>query len=230
MVKISSEIRAYFFVCIFLVYLNTLKQAIRRVGRTKISLMAYAGQIITHPTLGVSIRFIKTHHETSGAGWETEYTIDAGKGKSLTPHTHLHSDEWFQIIKGQGRYILNGKERRCAQGDEIYLPAGKAHVHPWNTSNGPLIMRNIFLINEPENRNADEIKKMEDYYEHWFHLACRGRVRKNGTPYLLQSAVFLRAVRKQVVIARFPVFLQSVILTPLALAGRLAGFRRTIYE
>lgn len=192
--------------------------------------MAYAGQSITHPTLGITMDFIKTHKETNGIGWEVNYSIDPNSGKELKPHIHLHSDEWFQILKGSGRYVLNGKERRCEVGDEIYIPAGKPHIHPWNTGNQPLVMRNLFLINHPEKADKNEILKMEEYYEHWFHLACRGRVKEDGSPYFLQSAVFLNAMRKQLEFKAIPKFIQNMILSPLAIAGKLMGYTHSAYE
>ena len=192
--------------------------------------MAYAGQIITHPTMGVSMKFIKTHRETNGIGWEVQYSIEPGRGRETLPHTHLHSDEWFQVIQGRCEYWFDNKRKRAYPGDEIYFPAQKPHIHPWNTGSEPLLMRNIILINNPEQADPNELRKIEEYFEHWFHLANRGRVRKNGTPYLLQSAVFLRAIRKHVVMASIPVLLQDILMTPLAAAGKLKGYRRTYYE
>lgn len=192
--------------------------------------MAYAGQIITHPNLGVTMKFIKTHQETNGVGWEVEYTIEAGKNKRTPLHTHLHSDEWFQVISGWGKYWLDGKERKCKPGDEVYLPAGQPHIHPWNNTYDPLVMRNIMLVNEPAKADAQEIRKMEEYVEHWFHLACRGLVKENGNPYLLQSAVFLKAIGNQIKLAKIPTIVQNAIVTPLALTGKLLGYKRSYYE
>ena len=192
--------------------------------------MAYAGQTITHPTLGVTMRFIKTHQETNGVGWEVEYIVDPGKGKELIPHIHLHSDEWFQVIKGQCTYERKGKQKTVGAGAEIYFPANQPHIHPWNTGSGPLVMRNIILVNEPESADPLEMKKLEDSYEHWFHLACRGKVKQDGAPYLLQSAVFLRAIRKHIITGKMSPLLQNLVFAPLAIAGRLKGYRSTYYE
>jgi mannose-6-phosphate isomerase-like protein (cupin superfamily) len=191
--------------------------------------MAYAGQIITHPGLGVSIQFIKTHHETNGSCWVADYSIEAGGGKELIPHMHLHSDEWFRVLKGRGRYWLNGKVRDVLPGDEIYLPAEKPHLHPWNTGTGPLVMRN-FVVPVDTGADPEGLRQMEDYIEHWFHLAYRGQVRKDGIPYLLQSAVLLKSISKQLVLTKIPVFIQKLILAPLALTGKLMGYKSTIYQ
>jgi mannose-6-phosphate isomerase-like protein (cupin superfamily) len=180
--------------------------------------------------MGVTMKFIKTHEETNGAGWDVEYIIEPRKGKDILPHTHLHSDEWFHVLKGHGRYWINGKEKACTEGDKLYFPAGMPHIHPWNTSNETLIMRNTIAIKDPLKADIGEVKRMEDYYEHWFHLACRGRVRKNGTPYLLQSAVFLRALRKHIVLAKIPMIVQNMLITPLAITGKLMGYKKTYYE
>jgi mannose-6-phosphate isomerase-like protein (cupin superfamily) len=192
--------------------------------------MAYAGQTITHPTLGVSIKFLKTHRETNGTGWEVEYMLEPGSGKEVLPHTHLHSDEWFTVIQGKGRFWLNGRERNISPGDQVYLPAGKPHIHPWNTGKEKLVMRNYVMYNDPVPNWTEDIKKMEDTYEHWFHLAHRGKVRKNGAPYLLQSAIFFRALRRQIILSRVPVVLQDVLLTPLALTGKLLGYKSSVYQ
>lgn len=186
--------------------------------------MATAGQIIEHPTLGVTIKFLKTHRETSGAGWEAEYHVAPGKGRQYVPHTHLHSDEWFRVIRGQCKYWLNGKIHKAYPGQEIYFPANEPHIHPWNYCADPLVLRNTILVNPPENTDQEEIKKLEDYYERWFDLACCGKVKKDGMPHLLQSAIFLRTIRKHMVMAKMPLLLQDLLLPPLALAGKLRGY------
>jgi len=188
--------------------------------------MAYAGQIIQHPTMGVTIKFINTHHETNGVGWEVEYLIDPGKGRQHTPHTHLHSDEWFQVLEGQCKYWLNGKVHKAYPGQEIYFPANTPHIHPWNYCAVPLVMRNTILVNNADAADPNEMKKIEDFFEYWFDLACCGKVKKDGFPHLLQSAVFLHAIRKHIVVAKMPLMLQDMLLKPLAFAGRLKGYRR----
>jgi len=195
-----------------------------RAGDQNQRSMARAGQTIEHPTLGVNIRFIKTHRETDGIGWEAEYTIAPGKGRQYTPHTHLRSDEWFRVIKGQCKYWLNGKIYKAYAGDEIYFPANIPHIHPWNYCDIQLVLHNTILINNTEKKHPEEIRKLEEYYENWFSLACCGKVRKDGMPKLLQSAVLLRTIRKHVVMAKLPVLLQDIIMPPLALAGRLKGY------
>ncbi len=192
--------------------------------------MAYAGQIIEHPTLGITMKFIKTHLETGGLGWEAEYIVNPGMGKSPLPHTHLHSDEWFQVLKGKCKYKIGGIIRKAYAGEEIYLPANKSHIHPWNYGTESLVMRNVVLVNEAESARPEEIRKLEEYFEHWFHLACRGKVKKDGTPYLLQSAVFFRSVRKHIVASKMPLIFQDILFTPLALAGKLKGYRHTYYK
>ncbi len=192
--------------------------------------MAYAGQIITHPSLGLTIRFLKTHLETAGLGWEAEYTIETGRHKRMLPHTHIHSDEWFQVLQGECRFRLNGKTYKARRGSEIYLPAGQSHTHPWNIGKQALVMRNIMLLNAPNQTDHGEIKRIEEYLEHWFHLACRGQVKKDGNPYLLQSAVFFEALKKQLVFGSFPPLLQDIVLKPLSIVGKWKGYRRTYYE
>lgn len=180
--------------------------------------------------MGASIHFIKTHTETNGLGWEAEYRIEPAREKAKEIHLHLHSDEWFQVKAGQCKYMLNGKVHKAVAGDEIYLPAGKPHIHPWNTGKNVLVMRNILLVTDEDLRNTEEVKKIEDYIEHWFFLASRGQVRKDGKPYLLQSAVFFKAIQKHIINSKLPPLLHNLFITPLAIIGRLKGYTRAVYE
>lgn len=198
--------------------------------KVKNFLMAYAGQTITHPSLGTTVRFTKTHKETNGLGWEAEYYIEPKKEKAKEAHIHLHSDEWFIVLQGQCKYHLDGKTYKAVAGDEIFLPAGKPHIHPWNTGKNKLIMRNVMLMVDGEKNDKEQIKMIEDYMEHWFFLASRGQVRKDGKPYTLQSAVFFEAIKNQIVTATIPMFLQKICIAPLAFAGRLKGYTRAVYE
>ena len=43
-------------------------------------------------------------------------------------HSHAHRDEVWTVIKGSGRTIVDGLERRVKQGDVVMMNAGCRHT------------------------------------------------------------------------------------------------------
>lgn len=49
------------------------------------------------------------------------------KGKNSTYHYHMHRDEVWTIVKGDGELIIDSTITRVKAGDVVHLPAGKKH-------------------------------------------------------------------------------------------------------
>src|SRR5947207_1799053 len=121
--------------------------------------MIKAGDSIYNPVLGMTMKFIKTHAETNGTGWETQITKEIGKGKDRMSHCHINSTETFKILRGAGRYWFNGAEKDVKAGDEIFFPAKIPHIHPWNTGTTELVMENIVTSDGSQKPDAGAIEK-----------------------------------------------------------------------
>lgn len=53
------------------------------------------------------------------------YTLE--KGGMVPPHMHAHMDEYFSIVKGEMRFVVNGKAITKKAGEEIVVPRGVKH-------------------------------------------------------------------------------------------------------
>ena len=49
------------------------------------------------------------------------------RGQVVPLHIHEHKDECFDVIQGEGTFILEGKEFKAGPGMTIYVPAGTVH-------------------------------------------------------------------------------------------------------
>ena len=49
------------------------------------------------------------------------------RGQHVPEHVHEHKDECFDVLEGEGTFLLNGKAIRASAGITIYVPAGTRH-------------------------------------------------------------------------------------------------------
>ena len=54
--------------------------------------------------------------------------VTLNAGHSMNYHSHKHRDEVWTVISGEGRAMIDGKERAIAAGDVIMMPAGCRHT------------------------------------------------------------------------------------------------------
>ncbi len=54
--------------------------------------------------------------------------VTLNSGRRMNYHSHLHRDEVWNIITGDGKVILDGEERYIKAGDIIEIPAGVRHT------------------------------------------------------------------------------------------------------
>jgi mannose-6-phosphate isomerase-like protein (cupin superfamily) len=187
--------------------------------------MAKAGQILDNPVSGMRMEFVTTANESGGRGWEVIYTVQPGWGKEVFPHTHIKSNERFEILEGSGRFSLNNKEYNTKAGDIIEMPMLVPHQHPWNTGSAPLKMRNIVEMDKNREPDLEGQRAIESMFVNLFGLARDGKVNKKGEPNLFQVALFLKSVRSNVVLPNIPVPLQAGLFAPLAYTGKLLGYK-----
>lgn len=59
------------------------------------------------------------------------------RGQNVPVHVHEHKDECFDVVTGQGTFLIDGKETLGVPGTVVYVPAGVEHglradgTDPW---------------------------------------------------------------------------------------------------
>ncbi|HEX9076307.1 MAG TPA: hypothetical protein VF932_11045 [Anaerolineae bacterium] len=184
--------------------------------------MLKPGQMIENPVSGARLLVCETGRETGGKRAVVEHFIAPHSGKDAIAHWHTIAAERFEILRGAGRYQLAKLEQPVAAGDVLDFPPKISHLHPWNTADEELHVRQTINLIEP---NPRYLTVHEAFFETLFGLARDGKLDRNGTPNLLQLAVMARSLHPYTYLSGLPVPGQHLWFGTLALVGRRVGYR-----
>lgn len=172
-------------------------------------------RVIENPVTGERAVFVETAEHATGECLRFDLFVRPG---GFVPggndHIHPHQEEYFHIKAGTVRLRIAGEERRYTIGDEVTVPAGTPHAW-WNGGEDEL-----HAVVELRGPSAG---RFWPFATSFFALAQAGKTNRKGDPNLLQAAVVLREYGD--VLCAAPLFVQKVLVPPLALLGRLIGYR-----
>jgi quercetin dioxygenase-like cupin family protein len=176
--------------------------------------MAKTGDVLEHPITREKIVIRKSGRDTGGALAQIDVFIQP-HGFVAAEHIHPLLEERFEVISGTLSGRVGGKELTGSPGDKIVVPAGTPHVW-WNS--GDVEMHVLVEVRPALN--------FESFFETFFGLAQDGKVSpKTGLPNLPQMALMMREYRNEIILARPPRLVQTVLFGVLAPIGRLLGYK-----
>jgi quercetin dioxygenase-like cupin family protein len=179
--------------------------------------MAFAGKVIESPT--TRLVFEQTASDTNGELLRFMQFVKGGNPE-VPEHYHPHQEERFAVISGRMGVRAAGRERVLGPGEEVVVPPGTPHTF-WNAS-------------EEELHHVVELRparNMETFFETIFGLQRDGKLPVEGEkrpPNLFQSALIV--TEYETYLARPPILVQKILFRPLALLGRLLGYRASYVE
>ena len=175
--------------------------------------MAQSGDVLEHPVTGEKIIVLQTARDTGGELFQMDLYGRPGAFVAAA-HIHPRQSEHFKVLSGTVRGRIAGKELVKIAGEEFLISAGTPHVW-WNGGEDELHMRIEF---RPALRT-------ENFFESFFGLAQDGKVnRKTGLPNLVQTAMSLRAFQNEIILARPPRLVQTLLFGALAPIRKLLGY------
>lgn len=175
--------------------------------------MVKPGDVLEHPVTRERIVFRKTARDTNGSLLQGDLYLQPG-GFVAAEHIHPLQDEHFEVISGTLRGRIAGKESTTGPGEKVVVTAGTPHVW-WNSGNDEM---HVLVEFRPALRT-------ETFFETFFGLAQDGKVNpKTGLPNPLYLAVLMRAYRNELILARPPRLVQTLLFGLLAPIGRLVGY------
>ena len=182
-------------------------------GRRKLAGVARAGDAYENPATGDRIVFLRTGAETNGelVEYEVEYTP---RGFATREHVHPEQEERHEMLEGALGLVVAGRELRLGPGDVEIVPPGTPH--------------NVFRVGEDRVKarfTSRPALDTDELLETFMALALAGKVNAEGNPNILQLAVIARAFERLGYPTRPPLAVQRVLLGPLAVLGRLLGYR-----
>jgi quercetin dioxygenase-like cupin family protein len=176
--------------------------------------MAKSGDVLEHPVTRERIVIRKSARDTNGELFEVDIYLQPG-GFVAAEHIHPLQEERFEVISGTLSGRVAGKELAGRPRAKIVVPPGAPHVW-WNSGDTEL---HVFAEVRPA-------LNFESFFETFFGLAQDGKVNpRTGLPNIFQMALVMRAYRNELILARPPRIVQTVIFGLLAPIGRLFGYK-----
>ncbi len=175
--------------------------------------MARSGDVVENRVTRERIVWRKVARDTGGELLQADLSVGAG-GFVAAEHVHPKQEERFEVLAGMLQLRLDGKEKTMRAGEVAVVPAGRPHLW-WNGGDGELHV--VFEL-RPALRT-------EIFFETFFGLAKDGKTNRKGLPNPLQLAVLAREYADEIHLARPPLVVQKVLFSPLAMLGRLLGYR-----
>ena len=164
-----------------------------------------------NPATGEHIQYVLTGRETAGSVTRFRWVDEPG-GK-ITSHTHPGCSETFTILDGEAVLIVDGKEVTLQAGETAVVPPGAVHAE--ENRSGSLIHGVVEL--RPACKSAELHDALAGIGNELPH-------RVSGVPKnLLQLGATFWLFRDELRATDPPVWLQNLMLPPLAFCARIAG-------
>jgi quercetin dioxygenase-like cupin family protein len=175
--------------------------------------MVKSGDVLEHPVTREKVVFRKTAGDTGGELCQADVYFQPGAFVAAE-HIHPLQQERFEVIAGTLRGRVAGREVSSGPGEVVVVPKGTAHGW-WNSGADEL---HVLVEVRPALR-------FESFFETFFGLAQDGKVHpKTGLPNPFQLALMMRAYRNEIVLARPPRLVQTLLFGVLAPIGRVLGY------
>ena len=174
---------------------------------------AKSGDVLEHPVTGERLVWLQVARDTAGELLEADLFAQPGAFVAAE-HVHPNQEERFEVLSGVMALRIDGEERTLHPGDVAVVPPGRPHTW-WNAGSEEVHVRG-------------EVKpalRTELFFQEFFGLAKDGKTNARGLPNPLQLAVLMREYDEEIRLARPPFVIQRVLFTPLAVIGRLLGYR-----
>ena len=129
-------------------------------------------------------------------------------------HFHPRQEERFELLDGVLELRVAGARRQLHAGDTLTIPPGTRHAM-WTTAT---TAARVLWHTRPALRSAE-------FFAATVKLAAEGRIRRNGTPDIWDSALLLRTYRDEFQLGLLPPVMMSIVVTMLAAVARMMGRR-----
>jgi quercetin dioxygenase-like cupin family protein len=141
---------------------------------------------------------------------EVEVWVDPGGG--VLPHIHPTFEERFDVLEGEVTFRVGREKVVASAGETAVVPPGTRHTYR-NASDAPAHM--VCHADPP-------VEALQGFLEDAAALSRAGKFFAPGIPKpsgVVPAAVMVRRYREHVVLLRPPMFVQRLLLDPLARFG-----------
>src|SRR3712207_4801634 len=100
----------------------------------------HAGDAVWNPLTGEKALIIESAADTGGQRLVADFAVEAGGFVPGGEHRHPHCAEHMEVHAGRITFVLDGRERTLAAGDEVTIAPGAWH-HWWNPGDAEVRLR-----------------------------------------------------------------------------------------
>ena len=167
----------------------------------------------SNPATGERVQFIATGED--GEEDVVRWSWRSVPGAAITEHVHPHHEERFVISAGEAHFTVDGEQRVVGSGEAIVVPVGVRHSE---SNPGGVAIEGVVEL-----RPALRSKEM---FEAFGGLASEGKTTPRGAPKNpLQLGATVWHFRRESRATSPPIWLQNLILPPLAALAKVFGIR-----
>ena len=134
-------------------------------------------------------------------------------GGGVPPHVHPSMEERFEVISGELSFLAGRKWRTAGAGQTVVVPAGTRHAY---RNRGDEVVHIRCEASPP--------MALQEFLEEVAALSRAGRLMRPGLPRtpagLLDAAALAKRHRETVVLLMPPLFVQRLLMDPLAALSR----------
>lgn len=172
-----------------------------------------AGEIYENRVQGDRIVVREGSEDTGGERLVGDLYIRPG-GAVAGKHVHGYITERFEVVSGEVRLHVGGRDRRAQPGETVEVPPGVVHDW-WNFGDDEA---HVIIDVRPAER-------FELMIQHLFGLANDGKTDARGVPKPLPLSLFAREFRREGEFVRPPRIVQRVLFALLAPIARARGYQ-----
>ena len=166
-----------------------------------------------NPATGERVQFTATGED--GEEDVVRWSWRSVPGAAITEHVHPHQEERFMISAGEAHFTVDDEQRVVGSGETIVVPVGVRHSE---CNPGAVAIEGVVEL-----RPALRSKEM---FEAFGGLASEGKTTPRGAPKNpLQLGATVWHFRHESRATSPPIWLQNLILPPLAALAKVFGIR-----
>jgi mannose-6-phosphate isomerase-like protein (cupin superfamily) len=166
----------------------------------------------SNPATGERIQFAASPADGDDM---VSFSWRSAAGATITEHLHPHQEERFTIHAGEAHFTVAGETHAIGAGETLVVPVGARHSE---SNHGDTEVQGTVEL-----RPALHTREM---HEAFAGLAGEGKTTSRGAPRNpLQLAATVWRFRRESRATSPPIWLQNLILPPLAALARVLGVR-----
>ncbi|MFZ2099142.1 MAG: cupin domain-containing protein [Oricola sp.] len=143
--------------------------------------MAKTGAMLWNPVSKTMAVFETCASDGAGLRLAVEWQVAPGEKLPSGKHVHGGPDgyigERFDVLEGSCTMIVDERRIDATAGDTVEVPVNTTHVHPWNTGEGLLRVRQAIT---PDRPNLELTSGVERFFEALVGFSQQGKADREG--------------------------------------------------